>query len=185
MRFVDGFHQPVEESYELIRSVYRASDGFVATIDEMFPDQAAFARHLTELAALPGAVFLLARDDAAAGGYLFVKPRPWQRLAHTADLNMGVAPGWQGRGVGHGLLLNAQERMTKEGVLEIIYLMVRADNHAARHLYEKVGFAHQALLRRDTKVGADYFDGILMSRPVRAAAPETETGMRRAKGAPC
>jgi len=52
--------------------------------------------------------------------------------------------------------------------LEILSLRVRADNRAAMRLYQKAGFSQQALLSPDTKVGADYFDGILMPRALTA-----------------
>jgi hypothetical protein len=48
--------------------------------------------------------------------------------------------------------------------IEIVYLMVRADNFAAVKLYQQNGFETIATLEKDTKIGSQYFDGILMRK---------------------
>jgi len=42
--------------------------------------------------------------------------------------------------------------------------MVRADNFAAVKLYQQKGFETLATLEKDTKIGTQYFDGILMRK---------------------
>ena len=42
--------------------------------------------------------------------------------------------------------------------------MVRADNFAAVKLYQQKGFETLATLEKDTKIGNQYFDGILMCK---------------------
>lgn len=37
MDVVNGFDEPAEQAYALICAIYRASDSFVATIEEAFP----------------------------------------------------------------------------------------------------------------------------------------------------
>ena len=46
--------------------------------------------------------------------------------------------------------------------------MVRADNVSAVRLYERNGFDSLASLAGDTKIGEQYFDGILMRKCVRS-----------------
>jgi len=48
--------------------------------------------------------------------------------------------------------------------IEIVYQMVRADNFAAVKLYQQKGFETIATLEKDTKIGSQYFDGILMRK---------------------
>lgn len=161
---VNGFDEPAEQAYALICAIYRASEGFAATIEETFPTLAAFVAYLDELKKRPGAIFLLAKQGEALGAYLFLEPRPLARLAHTADLNMGVVAACRGQGTGQRLLAHACRQAQACGVLEILYLMVRADNLAAVRLYERSGFTLQARLRRDIKIGSDYFEGLLMAK---------------------
>jgi len=42
--------------------------------------------------------------------------------------------------------------------------MVRADNFATVKLYQQKGFETLAKLEKDTKIGNQYFDGILMRK---------------------
>ncbi len=54
-------------------------------------------------------------------------------------LNLAVAPGARGRGLGHALLDALLRLFRREGVVAV-YLEVRASNAAAIHLYEGAGF---------------------------------------------
>lgn len=161
---IDGFTEPVEATYALVASIYRSSESFVQTLKEAFPDVHAFKAHLAELRRRPGAVFVVAMHANESMGYLFVEPRPVAKLAHTADLNMGVTASARGMGVGGMLLDAAFARIAQQNEIEILYLMVRADNAVGRKLYASKGFDTLATLLRDTKVGAKYFDGMLMRR---------------------
>ena len=167
----DGYALPPAEAHELIKSVYESTDTFVADFAEAYPYEDTLSVRLTELARRPGSLFLVAGDGpnplAAPLGYLLVQPRARRKLAHTADLTMGVRVQARGRGVGGELLHEALDRLRREGVIEIVYLMVRADNVAARRLYEHEGFRALATLDDDIRIGSCYHDGILMRRLVR------------------
>ena len=80
---------------------------------------------------------------------------------------MGVAAAARGRGLGSLMLRAAFDRVAAESAIEIVYLMVRADNEAAIHLYRNAGFEQLAVLDRDTKVDDSYRDGVLMRKFVR------------------
>ena len=167
MLIVNGFDEPLADTYDLICSIYHSSDDFAASLAEVFPDLPAFTRYREELRNRPGSVFLLAKQEANLAGYLMLKPRPIERLSHGADLNMGILSSYRGLGVGQRLLERACAIAIDEGHLEILYLMVRADNLGALRLYEKTGFIQQARLNHDTKIDGRYFDGILMSKDVK------------------
>ena len=77
---------------------------------------------------------------------------------------MGVAKAGRGQGLGEMLLTAGLAQATASPVLEIVYLMVRTDNIPAIALYRKMGFETLAILERDTKIDAAYFDGMLMRR---------------------
>lgn len=162
MTIGDADALPLPVAYELVGEISASTDAFVSAFREEYPSVQAFEEWLANLRGRPGSLFLVAfeRDDPL--GFLVVEPRRQAKLSHTAELHMGVREGARGRGVGGRLLAAARERLRGEGIIEIVYLMVRADNAPARRLYERHGFTALATLERDTKIGERYFDGVLM-----------------------
>lgn len=157
-----GFIQPIKATFGLIKSVYESTDSFSSDFGEDFPSPAALEGRLSEIEKLPGNLFLVSRENDELSGFLFVLPRRAGKLRHTADLNMGVLDKARRRGEGGRLLSAALSQLRLERIIEIVYLMVRADNHPALQLYRTRGFEEIARLARDTKIGEHYFDGILM-----------------------
>lgn len=91
----------------------------------------------SELAARPRRRYTVATEADTIVGYAGL-----DCAGATADImTIAVAPGQQGRGVGHTLLdwLMAQAR---ESGAEAVLLEVRADNEIARNLYARAGFEH-------------------------------------------
>lgn len=158
----NGFALARETAFHLIRSVYRSTDSFVSDFEQEYPSLGALGGRLADLRARPGSLFLVASEGKQLLGYLFIVPRTAAKLRHTADLNMGVREEARGRGVGGELLRAALSRLQSERIIEIVYLMVRADNIPAMRLYKRHGFEEIATLARDTRIGAHYYDGVLM-----------------------
>jgi len=166
---VDGKSLAVEETYGLLREIHRSSEVFAVNFSDEFPSPAAFQAHLQDLRRRPGALFLAACCGSGPAGFLLVEPRRAGKLRHTADLHMGVRPEARGRGIGSALLGTALRRLREQTAVEIVYLMVRADNKPALRLYRRHGFETLAVLPRDIKTGEKYHDGILMRRAVASA----------------
>lgn len=166
----NGFPLPISDIFRLIGSVYNSSDTFCANFEEIYPSEKQLESYLEDLQSRPGSLFLIAEDQEQLLGYLFLEPRKQSKLRHTADLNMGVSPDARGKGIGYALLKAALQKASQDGILEILYLMVRADNHAAVQLYTNLGFEKLSVLSRDTKIGREYFDGLLMRKLIGGAA---------------
>ena len=160
----DGFALAPEAVFELIQSVYRSTDLFATDFEEAYPSLGELRSRFKEIRTRPGCQFLVARNGTDLMGYLTIVPRLAHKLQHTADLNMGVRQEARGRGIGDVLLGAALARLQSERIIEIVYLMVRADNHRALQLYEKHGFEALATLARDIKIGTRYHDGVLMRK---------------------
>ncbi len=159
-------HSTVEESgfYELIREVYKTSAFMSEDFDEKFPSFSIFQIFCRQVDQTPGGFLLVAIHDENPAGYLSLEPKRAFRLKHTAWLNMGVLEKHRGKGIGKMLVDASFEKIKTEKTIEILYLMVRADNFPAVNLYQQKGFETVATLEKDTKIGSQYFDGILMRK---------------------
>ena len=121
-------------------------DDVVALEAALFPDDAWTPASLwAELAARPRRSYVVARDDADGelSGYGGV-----DLGGEVADImTMAVSPSRQGRGLGRRLL---DELVARAVADHAAYLMleVRADNVAARKLYEARGFETLSVRRR-------------------------------------
>ncbi len=153
--------------YRLFADVYGSAEGMCETLAEKYAGRADFDADLATLRQLPGAIAVAAAAAQAPVAYAIIRPRTPSRLRHTADLSLGVASSARGHGLGGRVLRAALERATAEAVLEIVYLMVRADNAAALRLYAGAGFETLAVLERDTRIDGRYFDGVLMRKRLR------------------
>ncbi|WP_137937493.1 GNAT family N-acetyltransferase [Chitinivorax sp. B] len=147
----------------LYENVYKTTNSMVKSWIEQCPDQETFCAELRTLINNPDGLFLAAATETQLLGYISIQPRSPARLRHTADLSMGLHANARGKGVGRQLLQFALNQATHHSSLEIIYLMVRADNTSAIKLYQTNGFKIITTLEKDTKVGDQYFDGVLMS----------------------
>lgn len=158
----NGFLLSSETVFDLIQSVYRSADTFAADFAQEYPSLEAFSERIGDLRKRPGSLFLVVREGGELLGYLFVVPRTAAKLRHTADLNMGLRAEARGRGLGGALCTAALSRLRRDQIIEIVYLMVRADNVPALRLYKNHGFEELALLEQDTKIAERYYDGVLM-----------------------
>ena len=165
----NGFNVAPEALYELIGTIYRSSDAFVSNFDENYPTIAELGDHIVTLARKPGSVLLVDSIGKKKLGFLHIEPRGPHKLRHTAELTMGVSPEARGLGIGRELLDAALEKLRADGIIEILYLTVRADNIAAIRLYERCGFEKLARLERDTQIGDKYYDAVLMRRFIEKA----------------
>jgi [ribosomal protein S18]-alanine N-acetyltransferase len=59
-------------------------------------------------------------------------------------LNFSVSSEWQNQGIGRAFLAHVVQ-VARDAGAQIVYLEVRPSNHAARHLYRKMGFQQIAI----------------------------------------
>lgn len=150
--------------FNLVRKIYLSSKFMSDDFDRKFPGIDHFDEYYKNTLRQPGSFVLSAFNNQDAVGYLSIEANPAARLRHTAHLNMGVDEDYRGKGVGRQLLRAAIEKAKSVAIIEIIYLMVRADHFGAINLYGSSGFIEVARLEKDTKIANAYFDGILMRK---------------------
>lgn len=86
------------------------------------------------------------------------------RRAHCANVGMGVAVPWQGKGVGSLLMAAALDVADNWMNLRRVELTVYADNEAAIALYRKFGFENEGLLRDYAVRDGRWVDALAMAR---------------------
>ncbi len=107
---------------------------------------------------------LVAVHGGEVVGQLGLEQYPRVRRAHVGSFGMGVAPAWQGKGVGSRLLAAALEVADNWMNLRRVELTVYADNEAAHHLYRKFGFEVEGRMRDYALRDGVFVDTLSMAR---------------------
>lgn len=82
----------------------------------------------------------VAEDKDGLAGLYTLHPNNVGRCGHIANATFAVAAGQQGRGVGEALVRDCLAAAPGFGFTLLQFNAVVASNHAAIHLYEKLGF---------------------------------------------
>lgn len=105
---------------------------------------------------------LVVLDDDAVVGWCDVRRSTDFNALHTGTLGMGLLADYRERGIGR-LLIEATIAAAWSIGLTRIELCVNASNRRAAHLYEKVGFEIEGVLRNAIILDGDYQDVLIMS----------------------
>ena len=151
-----------EQHTEALRSVVDgvAREERYLTVFTAFPIEDT-RRYVAESLKKRRPVFL-ALAGADVVGWCDILEKARDALLHSGVLGLGVDRAYRGRGIGGALLERTLADARAKGFTRI-ELIVRADNHPAKRLYEKFGFAVEGLCRRHMRVRGEYFDSYLMA----------------------
>ncbi len=146
-----------------IRPATEADVGTMEGIETaVFPTDRSTRRQILHAIRAPTILCLVADRDGAVEGYATTEFRRGARVGHLASI--AVAPDAAGRGLGRALLSAAEAGARARGC-DRLRLEVRADNEAARRLYDRAGYVRFAQ-------EADYYeDGTSAWRYEKALAP--------------
>ena len=87
-----------------------------------------------------------------------------KKLAHTADLGMGVLPSHQRVGLGSIMLDRAIDDMRRRPGIERLDLTVVASNTHARKMYKRAGFIEEGIkVRGFRQLDGSYDDEVMMA----------------------
>jgi ribosomal protein S18 acetylase RimI-like enzyme len=149
-----------------------ADDGLVTRSDEV--DAGAVSRQIELARAAANSLYIVAAqpgpnplqpDDDEVVGLLLLEGAPLHRLHDVARLTMAVASAQRNRGIGRRLMSYAMEVADASGFIRKIELLTRANNAAAIHLYESLGFVVEGRLTARLRLDdGSFLDDVCMAR---------------------
>lgn len=122
-------------------------------------DERAFVSKVKESC---NSVFLLAFRDGTLAGFAALSGYTRPKVAHGAELSMGVKKAYWGLGIAKELLKAAIDWAASSGAVSKINLLVRTDNTPAINLYKNLGFVIEGKLTRDFKINGVYYESYYM-----------------------
>jgi RimJ/RimL family protein N-acetyltransferase len=123
----------------------------------------AWRRRITDAAADPHSLLLVAEAGQRLVGNLGLRPDPHPCSAHVVTIGMSVGRSWRALGVGGSLLEIAADWAQRHGCRKIT-LSVFPHNTAAIRFYEAKGFVREGLRRGQFVRAGKRLDEVLMGR---------------------
>ena len=109
-------------------------------------------------------IFVAVLEDGTVIGSAGLQVCTNPRMRHVGTLGMLVHTEFQNQGIGTALMKTVLELADNWLMLVRVELEVFADNERAIHLYEKLGFEKEGLLRMTTVRSGRYVDDCKMAR---------------------
>ena len=105
----------------------------------------------------------LAIEDGKTVGYIHAERGKFNRIYHTAYIVTGVLESHRGQGIGTALF-ERLDKWARENRITRLELTVECSNQAAKHLYEKSGFAVEGIRKNSMYVNGQYKDEYYMAK---------------------
>ncbi|MBQ2654462.1 MAG: GNAT family N-acetyltransferase [Methanobrevibacter sp.] len=93
-------------------------------------------------------------------GLYILHPNNVGRCSHIANASYAVSSEMRGKHIGKNLVLDSIEVARDKGFLILQYNAVVETNHAARHLYEKLGFKQLGVIPKGFRAKNNNFENI-------------------------
>lgn len=126
-------------------------------------------RHLENIDESENNFLLLALDDEIIIGMASIKGSASPKIKHIGELGISILKEYWGMGLGTLLVKDLIEWAESSQVIKRLELTVQKRNERAIHVYEKLGFEQEAIMKRGVKDDGVYRDVCLMSRLIGEA----------------
>ena len=107
-------------------------------------------------------LFIIAEIDGEVIGSLGFSGGLRERNAHVGEFGVSVLKKYWGNKVGEELTRYLINWSKETGLIRKINLIVRTDNERGIHLYKKLGFVEEGLLKRDFLIEDKFYDSLIM-----------------------
>lgn len=108
------------------------------------------------------ALSIVAEVNGKVVGNLNFSGGPRQRTAHSGEFGISVLKEYWGNGIGEELIKYLISWSKSSGIIRKIDLKTRTDNTRGIHLYKKLGFSEEGIVRRDFSINGEFYDSLLM-----------------------
>lgn len=110
-------------------------------------------------------VFFVATVHSDVIGWIHINAPQVEKLAHTAELTLGVVDEYRGLGIGSELLQRGTEWADEQG-FEKLYNSVPSSNEEAVEFLEHHDWEVEAVRERHYKLDGEYADEVMLSKTV-------------------
>ncbi|WP_287477468.1 GNAT family N-acetyltransferase [Anaerostipes sp.] len=108
----------------------------------------------------------VAEEDGKIAGLYILHPNNVGRCGHISNASYAVRQDMRGRQIGEKLVRHSIQKAEELGFGILQFNAVVASNHAAVHLYEKIGFAKLGTIPKGFRTRDGYQDIILYYIPL-------------------
>lgn len=105
---------------------------------------------------------IIAEVKGKVVGNLNFSGGPRERTSHVGEFGVSVLKEYWGNGTGEELIEYLINWSKGTGIIRKINLRVRNDNTRGIHLYRKLGFIEEGIIRRDFLVNREFYDCLQM-----------------------
>ncbi len=108
------------------------------------------------------ALFIIAEINGKVVGNLNFSGGSRQRTAHIGEFGVSILKKYWGNYIGQELVEYLIDWSKNLGVIRKINLRVRTDNTRGIHLYNKLGFLEEGIVKRDFLINGEFYDSFIM-----------------------
>lgn len=108
------------------------------------------------------ALFIIAEITGKVVGNLNFSGGTRQRIAHVGEFGVSILKEYWGNGIGEELIKYLISWSNSSGIIRKINLRVRTDNTRGIHLYKKLGFSEEGIVKRDFLINGEFYDSLVM-----------------------
>ena len=119
-------------------------------------------KFLEDISRQNNAIFIVAEIDCTIVGTLSFSGGGRPRISHTGEIGISILKEYWGNGIGTEFIKYLIEWCKQSGVIRKINLEVRNDNFSAIHIYKKLGFTEEGVIRRFMQIDGIFYDGLFM-----------------------
>ncbi|KOA19418.1 spermidine N(1)-acetyltransferase [Clostridium homopropionicum DSM 5847] len=151
-----------EELNKLLETVTTETEHFGYEPDEFNISVETQEHTINMYSMTDNAVLLVALLNDKIVGSLSFRAGGTNKLRHSGEFGVQVLKEYWGLGIGKKLIKHLIRWAKENKIIKKINLRVRIDNTSARHLYKKLGFKQEGILRKEFMSNGKFYDLIYM-----------------------
>jgi len=121
---------------------------------------------LEDMSKRSNAIYIVAEIGGKIVGGLNFSAGTRPRKVHTGEFGVSVLKEHWRKGIGTELIQYMIEWCKQTKIIRKVNLIARNDNLSAIHLYKKLGFSEEGVIRRDLQINGIFYDALFMGYTV-------------------